>query len=124
MARTDPTKVRSVIDTKEDIDLTEFIEVASDIVDEIAIKGVLGAVRLEKIETYLAAHYYSLRDPQYQSQTIGKTSATYNKRDWWEEARKLDTTGTLAAMQEGTSKMSLSWLGTPKSEQIDHWNRN
>lgn len=126
MPRTDPDAVRAVIRTDPSIDLTEHIDTAHDLTNYIASKdtdNVLGSGLLKRIETFLAAHYYSLVDPTETAKTTGDASDTYVERNWWEEAKKLDVTGTLAAL--GTKrKVQFYWLGKPPSQQIEWRHRN
>lgn len=127
-ARTNAAAVGAVIELNPALQPTEAINRANRITNVIAGKDVGGALAasglLLDIETLLAAHYYSLRDPQYKQRTVGQSSATFNDRNWWDEAKKLDTTGTLANMDEGNKKVDLVWLGLPRSQQTAHRDRN
>lgn len=123
--RTKPEFVRAVIEVPADVDLTHHIKTANTVVNYVVSQdtaGILNAQLQESIETYLAAHYYSLLDPQYVSKSTGSASGTFNKRDWWEEAKKLDLTGTLAGL--GGVTASFDWLGKGDNEEVDYWDRN
>lgn len=130
MPRTNPTAVRAVIevDTRYESSLTSAIARAHKLTNHIANKDTTGTLEavdlLEDIETLLAAHYYSLRDPQYKSRSVGQASGVFNERDWWKEAQNLDITGTLASMVAGNKKAGIIWLGMTETEQTDYWDRN
>ena len=68
--RTDVSKVRAVIETDSDISVDSYIRTANVVVNRIEANDdsdLTTPELLVEIETYLAAHYYSLRDPQYLS---------------------------------------------------------
>lgn len=60
--------------------------------------------RLKAIETWLAAHFYAIRDPRFAAQTMGRQSATYQNQvglnlsqtPYGQQAKILDTHGGLA----------------------------
>jgi hypothetical protein len=115
--------VRAVIETDGTTDLEPFLRTASALVTHISSKdngGVLTPELLIEIETYLAAHFYALYDPQYQTVTTGKASSTYQgmtgkglELTWWgQQAVMLDLTGELRAISNGKKKASILWLGT------------
>jgi hypothetical protein len=83
----------------------------------------MSAGLLKHVESLLAAHYYSILDPQAQQKTVGDASDTYPQRDWWKEAVKLDLTGTLASMETGSKKVQLVHLGTSPRFQRHPWER-
>ena len=125
--RTNANAVRAVIECDPAITLDQFIETANALTDYVASQdtdGILSTKMLKQIETYLAAHYYSLRDPQYKSKTVGDASGVYQDRNWWDEAKRLDLTGTLAAMEEGVQEAKIIWLGQSVAEEADYWDRN
>lgn len=134
--RTTNTDVRSVIDTDPAIDLQIFINTAYSIVDHIVSNdssGILSDNIARAIETYLAAHFYALRDQQFESKTTGDASAKFqtgNKgkgflaTDWGSQAVALDLTGQLAEIAEGVFHTEFIWLGKPTSQQIDFRNRD
>lgn len=125
--RTTTNAVRDTIEVPAGADLTTVIRRANAVTDRVAandVNNLVGTALLLEIETLLAAHYWSLFDPQYVEKKTGNASAVFNKRDWWKEAEQLDATGTLVAMAAGNQRTSLTWLGTPVSQQTDYWNRN
>lgn len=135
--RTTAAEVRNVIDTDPDISMDIFISAANVLTDKVNTcatnKGeTLTTNQLKYIETYLAAHFYAKRDPQYKSKRTADASATFQttmvgKRfestDWGSAAIELDTSGCLRAMQSG-SKALFKWLGKPDSDQIDYDDRD
>ena len=94
--------------------------------------GTLDEEILFEIETYLAAHFYALRDPQYMEKKTGDASAVFQGRTgmkldstlWGQTAITLDLTGFLASVNRGIHKASITWLGKPPSEQIAYKNRD
>ena len=123
MARTEAASIRSVIDVRDDVDLEFYMVQAGAVTDLVEAAGLTNESLLTLIETLLAAHYYSLKDPSYKSRSVGKASASFVDRDYWAEAKKLDSTGTLAAMDHGLS-IDLIWLGQSDSEKTEWQDRN
>lgn len=126
-ARTDADSVRALIDASVDIDLEPYILMATDIVDVIVGKdasGLMTANLLKHVESLLSAHYYSHLDPQAVSTSTGDASESYPQRDWWNEAAKLDLTGTLASMGSGNKQVQVAYLGTAPRLQRKSWNRS
>lgn len=126
MPRTTVERVRDIILIPENVDLTSYIEIATDITDKVEANDTSKLMTeglLKHIETLLAAHYYSLLDPQANQKKVGDASESYNERDWWKEAVKLDLTGTLAAMTAGSPTATITYLGTQPSRQRDAWDR-
>ena len=125
--RTDAHKVRASIDCDETLNLDVFIARANAVTNYVASKDTAGVLAanglLEPIETILACHYYRLRDPQYSAKATGGASGSFVTTDYWEEAKRLDVTGTLAAMEKG-NHVQIIWMGTPKSEQPYYWDVN
>ena len=139
MSRTTEGKVEKVIDTsgaaKQPVGLDKHIETASVLVDYIESNdsgSVLTTGLKIEIETYLAAHFYALQDPQYQSEKAGGAGGTYQGQTgkgleltWWgQQAILLDVSGQLSNIQAGNPVASLVWLGKPPSTQIPYSNRD
>jgi len=128
--------VQAVLETDSDIDLYPYIKVASvltDKVEECATdrSAALNDEQLHDIETYLAAHLYALRDPQYSSKSTQSASASFQgqtamKLDYTpfgQMAQVLDTSGCLSAYNVGARARAV-WLGKPPSEQTDYEDRD
>ena len=135
MARTTPEKVRSVIQVREDVDLSVHIATANALTNRVATKDTTSELTTDlllAIETYLAAHFAALFDPQYRAKATGRASATFQgesgKRldatDWGQQAIALDATGTLDKMNKGNRRAKIVWLGKGVQEQVDYWDRN
>lgn len=126
MIRTDATLVAGIIEVDLDIPLDPFISVASELVDVIDAKAVLTTERLIKIETWLSAHFYCMRDPRAEREEAGSVRATYQSKvdlflstsHYGQMAMVLDTTNTLRAMSKGAMQPGVTWLGTPIPNEI------
>lgn len=134
MARTTADLVRQTIETNSEINLDGFIRTANAIVTDLDNKdtdGVVPAALLIEIETYLAAHFYALADPQAQSESYG-ASATYQgqtgqglRGTWWgQQAIAMDGSGYLATLADGKKRARVYWLGKPASTKIPIWQRD
>jgi hypothetical protein len=135
MARTTDADVRAIIDDTSTISTTIPIRTANVMVNWIAstcdAAGVLNADQLTEIETWLAAHYYAIADPQYIAKATDGASATFQGQTgmrlsstfWGQQAISLDVTGCLASRDKGSS-VGLAWLGKPPSTQIDYEDRD
>lgn len=128
MARTSDKEVREIIDTNPDISMTPFILTASTLVDKVQTlaqaKGEsLTADQLREVERWLAAYYYSHRDPQYTSKSTGGASGSFTTHDYLETAKQLDTSGCLRNLLE-RKQAKLTWLGRPPSDQTAYVDRN
>lgn len=121
MARTTSALVGGIIDLDTTVSLDPFIKAASALVDEVEAKGKLTAARLKLVETWLAAHFYCMRDPRATSEKAGPVGASYQSKvdlflatsHYGQQAMVLDTTGTLRALSSGRKPARLLWLGTP-----------
>lgn len=132
MARTTAEQVELIIEVDATISTTPFIELANELVTE-ACTGSNGPsieyteARLEVIERWLAAHFYTVRDPRAESESAGSASAKFqsavdlgfDSSHYGQTAMRLDTNGGLARINErakrGSGKIGVAWLGT-KSE--------
>ncbi len=140
MARTTPFGVVGIIDVDATIDLTPFIDIANELVTELCT-GDLGpdpgysTVRLELIERWLAAHFYTNRDPRPVNEKAGPVGEAFQSEvdlgfdtsHYGQTAIRLDTNGELAKLNRKTKKLekagttqraSLLWIGTEVSEVI------
>mgnify|MGYP007061974533 CR=1 FL=1 len=133
MARTTRSNVGEIIELDasvipNDAAMLPFITVANELVTELCTgsKGptpVYSAARLELIERWLAAHFYTNRDPRAASESAG-VSVSYQSQvglgldtsHYGQTAMRLDTNGGLAGLNEDTKKgkprVKVSWLGT------------
>lgn len=136
MARSRDSDVRAIISTDANLSISPFIEAATILVDRVATcatarSETLTTDQLHIIETYLAAHFYAHRDPQYQEKQTEKASAVFQGKTgmglestyWGQTAMTLDTSGCLASFGRGT-RASLNWLGKAPSDQIDYIDRD
>ena len=134
MARTTPDAVKGIIDVEVEIELTPFIDAASSVVTDVAT-GVNGPTipyifeKLELIERWVAAHFYTVRDPRTESEKTGqgagkfrgKTELGFTSSLYGQQAMMIDTNGGLARLNrkilrkatvaEGVIPAFL-WLGT------------
>lgn len=120
MARTTSVLVGGIIELDPAIDLAPFILAATTMIDDIADDSGHSSDRLQLIETWLAAHFYAMRDPRQTSEKAGPVAASYQSKvdlhlrltHYGQMAMSLDSSGLLAAMSNGT-RGSVVWLGTP-----------
>jgi hypothetical protein len=108
--RTNDAAVGLIIEVDATISLTPFIETASALVDEFCdvTPAVHDATRLELIERWLAAHFYSVRDPRAASESAGPVASTFmhkvgmyiNQTTHGQQALMLDTSGALASWNQ------------------------
>ena len=102
--------------------MTPFIETAAAFVDQVAENSAaLTPERLELIERWLAAHFYATRDPRTASEHAGPVGANYQSAitiglqnsHYGQVALRLDTTGTLAALDGMSRDVEAAgyWLG-------------
>ena len=109
-----------------DVILAPFIEVANSLVDELCTGGDLTDARLELIERWLAAHFYTLQSEARLtlSETAGAVTETFFGKTgfvlfltpYGQQALFLDTTGGLATWNAqviagNTQATSLVWGG-------------
>lgn len=121
--RTNDEAVRAVLDTDAAINVAPFIKTANSLTNYVARRdaaGLLDAEALRQIETYLAAHFYALKDPQFRSKSTGGASGQFQGQsgmgldatDWGQQAKLLDYTGTLNSLATGRARVGAAWLGT------------
>jgi len=117
--RTTEAAVQGIIEVDSAIALDPFIEGASALVDDIAAaEGAPSATRLELIERYLSAHFYTLRDPRPVSERAGPVSQTvqskvdlgFNSSHYGQMAISLDNTGLLTSASKGKVAGGVVWL--------------
>ena len=146
--RTTTELVTEIIEVEEGVSLLPFISAASSLVDRVAARagetGLLAdgegsgdktrASKLQEIETWLAAHFYTVFDPRSVSEGAGGVSVSYQSRvdlrlftsHYGQMAATLDETGVLEAINAGKSwggtsggkTVGVIWLGkTPEEER-------
>lgn len=126
-ARTTSELVGGIIEVDSNISLDPFITTANELVTEICVPAGYTDERLELIERFLAAHFYTLRDPRPTSEGAGSVQAAYQSKvdlglktsHYGQQAMILDTAGGLAELNANTHIMptvartvSVTWLGT------------
>lgn len=133
--RTTSADVAAAVKTQPSVDIEPHIRTASRVVDHLVANdssGVLSDELQYEIETYLAAHFYALLDPQFRQESRGKASASFilgkegegfKATPWGQQAIALDVSGQLGAMSSGKTKLKVTWLGTPQREARDYWTR-
>ncbi len=121
MVRTTQELVAGIIELDPRIsDLSPFITAASLLVDEVDAKSDLASENLQVIETWLAAHFYAIRDPRSLVEKAGSVSQTIESKvdlnlsvtRYGQMAMVLDTSGTLRALSNGRVSLKVTWLGT------------
>lgn len=134
MVRTTENLVKEIIVVLDTVDLTPFIEMANGLVTELAT-GAKGpsppydASRLELIERWLAAHFYTNRDPRAEEDKTGQAERMFRGETglylesslYGQTAMALDTNGELAKLNRKLKKPpaeaegitpSITWFGT------------
>lgn len=127
--RTNRAKVEGVLERDTSIPIDPFITTANLMVDWLDSKDTdseLSDALLLEIETYLAAHFYTLKDQRMSFQMTGAASASYQGKfgmglhltDYGQMAMVLDVTNNLALrskeMEEGKKqRIGATWIGTP-----------
>jgi len=135
--RTTPALVAGIITTDLSIDISPFIDVANALTDYVLTQdtaSVLNTQLLRQIETWLAAHYYAVKDQQYSEKKTGDASAkfqvgeagtgAFQGSEWGRNAMALDISGTLRKLNKGVVTVGLECLGKPPSTQIDYLDRD
>lgn len=139
MARTDADAIGGIIKVKAGDDLTPFIDVANMLVNIVCVPtGYDETEDLEQltlIETWLAAHFYSIYKPrrlieqvdQIRQQIESKVDIGLNVTRHGQMAMRIDTNGGLAALDNTNSggagggnpvvpRRGIVWLGTEREE--------
>ena len=126
--RTSALLVGGIVKITAGADLTPFMEVANELVTEKCINSSYSDERLIKIETWLAAHFYTCSlKRQYTQANVGGVSVGYQSRidlgfnltHYGQMAMQLDTAGNLAALNQAIINgkrqiVGLKWLGTDR----------
>ena len=126
--RIEEADVRNLIETDPDLSMVPFIRAATLIVDRVITcaddRGfTIADDEAAIIEMYIAAHLYSLRDPQYMSKSTERASASFMARDWLAAAKLLDPSGCLESITS-QKRARMKWLGKQPSLQTDYEDRD
>lgn len=132
MARATDSDVEGVVEVDDDITLTPFITIANELVTELCTDSDYSATRLTLIETWLAAHFYLMRDQLVGTERAGPVQVTYSTKiglglkqtKHGQTAMLLDTAGNLAQhdkrIEEGeAATVSFSWMGEDYDTEDD-----
>ncbi len=134
MARTNDALVEGIIETDSTISLTPFIAAANTLVTQCCTDLTEDYTddQLEQIETWLSAHFYTVRDMRANEERAGtvserkqsKVDLGFNTSHYGQMAMRLDFHGGLAALNnkilKGNFKIpSLSYLGKIRDETDD-----
>lgn len=128
--RTTSDLVRGIIQTQDGVDLTPFITTANMLTTDVC--GASGysddgpGSKMELIERWLSAHFYTIYDNQLSHAKAGSVAVGFmNKINYGlansmygQQAIRLDTDGNLAAIDNAAVvtrkiKVDIGWLGTP-----------
>jgi len=141
MARTSSSAVQAILgpnyDAEAATDVSPFIATATAVVDRISSEAsgrglTIDSTMLEIIERWLAAHYYGISDQFYSSRSTdgasgsfqGQTQMGFDATLYGQQAKRLDWTGTLAAMDSNAGVPQMVWLGKPPSTQLAYEDRD
>jgi hypothetical protein len=129
--RTDEDDVRALLEVEDDVNVEQFMEVASELVEEICVPLGYSDTRLELIERWLSAHFVSVKHARLTSESAGGISESYwssagmclDLTPYGQQVKLLDTLGGLAALDKdakngGKGKASVTWMGTSKDTAI------
>lgn len=130
--RTTADLVDDIVEVDATVSLTPFIRAANLIVDRVEACAIakgdpLTADELTEIETWLAAHFYSVRDPRYTSKSTLRASGAFQlDSSYLDVAKMLDHSGCLDAIaaEGGALTARMLWLGRPPSGQTNYEDRD
>ncbi len=127
MSRTNSTEVERIIEVDIDsaADLDPFISAANSLVTQCCtnLTTDYSDTQLIEIETWLAAHFYTVMDPRAVSERAGPVGETFQSKvdlglstsHYGQMAKLLDYQGGLARLDEkikkGVRTPGLTWLG-------------
>ncbi len=130
--RTTDAKVREVLDEDNaSILMTPFIEVANNLVTDYIVTecgASYSATKLELIERWLSAHFYSVSDRRLASEITGRAEGVYQGKTnmgfdatlYGQQAKIIDTDGCLAKLDatEGKRIIGAKWQGTKPTDRV------
>ncbi len=129
--RTTSDAVKKIIEVEDtDLDLTPFITAANELVTELCSDSSYSTTRLTVIETWLAAHFFAVREPRLSSENAGVSVSYQGKVEmhleatiYGQQVMMLDTAGDLASLHAGISagtatapRPGITWGGTPHNK--------
>jgi hypothetical protein len=131
--RVTPDEVRDILDANEDIRIEPFIGTANVLTDRVSAQdtnSLLNSDTLTQIELYLAAHFYTNRDPLLASEKTERASGKYqgewgkglDSSSYGQTALLLDDTGYLATLGKKVA-VGVDWIGKPTDDQETAWDR-
>ena len=134
MARTTAILVGGIIEVDASITLDPFIDAANLLVTQCCtgLDEAYSSGQLIIIETWLAAHFYTVRDPRAEMEKAGSVSERLQSKvdlgldtsHYGQMAMRLDYTGGLAELnnqsKDGTAQsVGVDWLGTADPTDSD-----
>lgn len=126
MARVTSSQVQAVLGNNYDgsKDLSAYIATATILTDRTVLCAANKSVTIDsdtaaQLETYLAAHFYTLHDPTYSSRSTqgasgsfhGQTGKGLESSMYGQTAILMDPSGCLNSFDK-RQKASMIWLGT------------
>jgi len=132
MARTTDADVESVVEVDASLSLTPFISIANELVTELCTDSGYTDARLVLVETWLAAHFYLIRDQAVAMEQAGSVQIQYQYKiglnlaqtKHGQTAMILDTAGNLAALSKRVEDgepagISMTWMGEDYDTEDD-----
>ena len=129
MARTTSALVEAIIEVYTGITLTPFIDAANMLVTQCCtdLTEDYTAAELIQIETWLSAHFYTVKDMRAEMERAGsvqeklqsKVDLGFDTSHYGQMAMRLDYHGGLAKLNEQikrgeVNRLVATWVGTPK----------
>ena len=128
--RTTSDLIEEIINVDASISLAPFINVANALVTECCTgyDEEYTDAHLIKIETWLAAHFYTVRDPRAESEKAGSVSEKFQSKvdigfstsHYGQMAMRLDYKGGLARLdnklKKGGKSPSMTWVGKEEDD--------
>lgn len=127
-ARTTRAKVESILerrDLRKNLVTDTFILPASNLVTRLCVPAGYDAETLELIERYLAAHFYTVTARRLLDEWTGQGRGRVEDKvnfgldlTWFgQQAKVLDTAGSLTAASAQKVKVGVTWLGDGDHER-------
>lgn len=132
--RTDPAAVAGIIDVDQGDDVAPFVESSNALVNSECLESGYDDARLELIERWLAAHFYSVNRRRVASEGVTSSGGGVNQSfdrptlglglkntTHGQQAMRLDTAGNLAALDNEmdvirkllpANRSRVKWLGS------------